>query len=133
MPDLLLEIGTEEIPDWMIEPALRDLQAKFVAAFGTLGGSAIEMDATPRRLVLRARDLAVQAADTENVALGPYLSAGHKAAEGFARKCNTPLEALQTISNAKGERYVFRQLVKGQTAIAALAEKLPGIIATIAF
>src|SRR5579884_2032194 len=120
MPDLLVEIGSEEIPDWMIEPALADWQEKFQAAFGAFGGAAIEMDATPRRLVLRARGLESQAPDTENVVLGPYLSAGAKAAEGFARKWNTSVEALQKTADAKGERYVFHQLTKGQTARAAL-------------
>ncbi|HLH02181.1 MAG TPA: glycine--tRNA ligase subunit beta [Bryobacteraceae bacterium] len=133
MPDLLVEIGTEEIPDWMIEPALADWKSKFEAAFGSFGGSAIQMDATPRRLVLRARDLQAQAADTENVVLGPYLSAGAKAAEGFARKWNTSLDALQKTADAKGERYVFHQLTKGQTARAALEDKLPGVIASISF
>ena len=32
MPNFLLEIGVEEIPDWMIEPALADLHKRFPAA-----------------------------------------------------------------------------------------------------
>ncbi len=133
MADFLLETGTEEIPDWMIEPALADLRAKFQAAFGMFGGSSLAMDATPRRLVLRASGLDAQAPDTENLVQGPYLSAGAKAAEGFARKWNRPLEQLAKAADAKGERYVFQQLVKGQTAKQAFAEKLPGIIASIQF
>jgi glycyl-tRNA synthetase beta subunit len=31
--EFLLEIGTEEIPDWMIDGALADLRARFEAAF----------------------------------------------------------------------------------------------------
>ncbi|HEY7210605.1 MAG TPA: glycine--tRNA ligase subunit beta, partial [Bryobacteraceae bacterium] len=133
MPDLLVEIGTEEIPDWMIEPALADWKTKFEATFGAFGGSAIDLDATPRRLVLFVRDLAAQAPDTENVVLGPYLSAGTKAAEGFARKWNTPLEQLQKTEDAKGERYVFHQLTEGQSVRAALEGKLAGVIASIQF
>src|SRR5581483_5125303 len=98
MADFLLEIGTEEIPDWMIEPALEDLRTKFQAAFGGFGGSALVTEATPRRLVLVAKDLFDQAPDTENVVAGPYLSAGEKAAEGFARKQGATLAQLAKVS-----------------------------------
>ncbi len=85
MADFLLEIGTEEIPDWMIEPALEDLRTRFQSAFGAFGGSALIMEATPRRLVLLAKELVQQAPDVQTVVAGPYVSAGEKAAEGFAR------------------------------------------------
>ena len=48
----LLEIGTEEIPDWMIPPALESLQVLFEKA--AIPHDAVRLDATPRRLVLRA-------------------------------------------------------------------------------
>jgi glycyl-tRNA synthetase beta chain len=133
MANFLLEIGAEEIPDWMIEPALADLRGRFTAAFGAFGGSAIITDATPRRLVLQAKDLLPQAPDVESVVQGPYLSAGEKAAEGFAKKQNTAIDKLGKISDAKGERYIFNQLVKGQSAKQALSEKLPEIITGIHF
>jgi glycyl-tRNA synthetase beta chain len=133
MAGFLLEIGVEEIPDWMIEPALEDLRARFAEAFSVFGGSSISMDATPRRLVLIAKDLLPQAPDAESVVQGPYLSAGAKAAEGFARKQNTTVDSLAKTSDAKGERYIFSQLVKGQSAVRALSEKLPEIITGIHF
>ena len=133
MANFLLEIGAEEIPDWMIEPALADLHTRFAAAFGTFGGSAITTDATPRRLVLQAKDLLPKAPDVESVVQGPYLSAGEKAAEGFARKQNTTVDQLGKMQDAKGERYIFNQLVKGQSAKQALSEKLPEIITGIHF
>jgi glycyl-tRNA synthetase beta subunit len=51
----LFELGVEEIPHWMIEPALGDLERLFREFLGQHGleGGAIRMDATPRRLVLR--------------------------------------------------------------------------------
>ena len=82
MADFLLELGVEEIPDWMIEPALEDLRKRFEEAFGTFGGSSVTVDATPRRLILQAKDLATQAPDVEVVAQGPFLSAGARAAAG---------------------------------------------------
>jgi glycyl-tRNA synthetase beta chain len=133
MANFLLEIGVEEIPDWMIEPALADLHARFAVAFAAFGGSAITTDATPRRLVLKVKDLIAQAPDVETVVQGPYLSAGEKAAEGFARKQNTTVDKLAKITDAKGERYISSQLVKGQAAAQALSDDLPKIIASISF
>ena len=129
----LLEIGTEEIPDWMIEPALEDLHTRFQSAFGAFGGSALITTATPRRLILLAKNLLDQAPDVQTVVQGPYLSAGVKAAEGFARKQGTTVAELAKIGDSKGERYVFHQLTKGQSATEALGEKLPEIIAGIHF
>ena len=55
----LLEIGTEEIPDWMIIPGLNNLQDMFQALLDqqALGGRVEEVHATPRRLFLRAAGL----------------------------------------------------------------------------
>ncbi len=133
MADFLLEIGTEEIPDWMILPALENLRAKFQFAFGAFGGSALVVDATPRRLVLLAKDLVEQAPDTQTLVQGPYLSAGPKAAEGFARKQGVTVAHLAKASDAKGERYVFHQLVKGRALADALSDGLPAVILGIHF
>ncbi|MDQ2711492.1 MAG: glycine--tRNA ligase subunit beta [Acidobacteriota bacterium] len=133
MADFLLEIGTEEIPDWMIEPALRDLRGKFQSVFANFGGSALIVDGTPRRLLLIGKHLSDAEPDVENVVLGPYLSAGMKAAEGFARKWNTSVEALIKTRDVKGERYVVNKLTKGQTAREALTEKLSSVVAGIQF
>jgi glycyl-tRNA synthetase beta chain len=133
MPYFLLEIGTEEIPDWMIEPALDDLRNRFQAAFATFGGSAVITEGTPRRLVLLAKDLSERAPDVQTVIPGPYVSAGEKAAQGFARKQGTSVEVLGKIQDTKGERFVFHQLTAGQLAVHALSGNLPEIISRIHF
>ncbi|MFL6350950.1 MAG: glycine--tRNA ligase subunit beta [Bryobacteraceae bacterium] len=133
MADFLLEIGTEEIPDWMIEPALEELRNRFQTAFGAFEGSALIPEGTPRRLMLLARNLSERAPDVQVVIPGPYVSAGEKAAHGFARKQRTTVEALDRMQDAKGERFVFHQLTTGQSAIEALSEKLPELIAGIHF
>jgi glycyl-tRNA synthetase beta chain len=133
MADFLLELGVEEIPDWMIDGALTDLRDKFQAAFGAFGENALRTEATPRRLVLMAEAFSEQEPDTQAVMQGPYLSAGSKAVEGFARKHNTTVDRLAKTQDPKGERYVFHQLIKGQTIADALREKLPEIIASIHF
>ena len=57
--DFLLEIGAEEIPDWMIQTALADLASTIcrTGLDGELGGDVAWVDATPSRLVLRAEGL----------------------------------------------------------------------------
>ncbi|HUS07206.1 MAG TPA: glycine--tRNA ligase subunit beta, partial [Bryobacteraceae bacterium] len=89
----LLEIGSEEIPDWMIEPALKQLGELFTALLNEhrLSGQVVSVDATPRRLVLRADGLlAAQPDDLKSVA-GPPISAGQGAAQGFAKKMGVSL------------------------------------------
>ena len=57
----LLEIGCEEIPDWMIVPALKNLQElleKLISEHN-LDGQVVWTDATPRRLVAYAEGLTV--------------------------------------------------------------------------
>ena len=53
----LLEIGAEEIPDWMILTALENLRLLFEKL--AIPHESVTMDATPRRLVLRADGLPV--------------------------------------------------------------------------
>ena len=53
--DLLLEIGVEEIPDWMIVDGLAHLTAKLTELVAQLGGKVTLADATPRRLVVKHR------------------------------------------------------------------------------
>ncbi len=115
----------------MIEPALADLRQRFEAAFKAFGGSSLAVDGTPRRLVLIAKDLAEQAPDVETVVQGPYLSAGPGAAQGFARKWNTTVDQLAKTADAKGERYIFHHLTKGEAIAASLAAKLPEVITGI--
>jgi len=120
----LLEIGTEEIPDWMIEPALESLKAQLDGL-----GIAACMDATPRRLVARADGLVERLPDTAERVTGPRKGAPEKAVEGFARKQGvTPADLA-----IEGEYYTYLRKTPGRRMIDVLAESLPGIILKIAF
>lgn len=129
----LLEIGTEEIPDWMIVPALNQLQDMFQALLdqNALRGRVTEVDATPRRLVLRADGLLDRQADVEELILGPAKSAGAGAAGGFARKMGTTPDQLGTQTTAKGEYFAFAKRTQGQATAAVLARELPPLILKI--
>ena len=123
----LLEIGTEEIPDWMIEPALVSLQAQFVEAIG--GQYKPSVDATPRRLVLRAANLPVRQADETRKVAGPAVNAPEKAVAGFARKQGVAPAELQQ----EDGHYVFSRLIPGRTMRDILADALPGVVLKILF
>jgi glycyl-tRNA synthetase beta chain len=130
---LLIEIGTEEIPDWMIVPAMNQLQDMLQVLLDQqgLGGKTTPGEATPRRLVLRAEGLVERQADSEELILGPPKSAGAGAAAGFAKKMGTTSDRLGTESTAKGEYFSFNKLTKGQETAAILARHLPELILKI--
>jgi glycyl-tRNA synthetase beta chain len=128
----LLEIGTEEIPDWMIVPALQELTFAFDELTHRENiyreGNTIT-DATPRRLVLRAPKLIERTPQIRSRQLGPAVRAGEAAAAGFARKMGTTPDKLVTDTNSKGEEiYIFEKTTEGQDTPAILARELPKLI-----
>jgi glycyl-tRNA synthetase beta chain len=134
MSDLLpflLEIGTEEIPDWMIPAALESLRVLFEKL--AIPHDSVTLDATPRRLVLRAEGLPAKQADSEERVLGPAKSAPPQAVAGFARKHGVAPDALTVESTAKGDYYTFVRTVAGRATKDILAESLGGIILQLSF
>ena len=127
----LLEIGVEEIPDWMIRGALENLRLLFEKL--DIPHESVTMDATPRRLVLRAEGLPARQADSEERVMGPAKSAPPQAVAGFARKQGVKAEDLTVESTAKGEYYSFVKKVAGRPTKDILAEALPGVILQIYF
>ncbi len=109
--DLLVEIGTEELPP----KSLRDLSEAMAEGLVwglrekemPLGGH--EVYATPRRLAVLVRAVGSIQPDRVVVKRGPALQAAFDAegrptgaALGFARSCGVPVEALKTLDNAQG-------------------------------
>jgi glycyl-tRNA synthetase beta chain len=113
--NFLLEIGTEEIPHWMIPSALAQLSKL------DLFGATLEVDATPRRLVVRATGLPDRTPDQEQLVKGPPITAGDKAAAGFAKKQGVELSAMQKV----GDYYELRKKIEGRPVRDLLAESLP--------
>ncbi len=129
----ILEIGTEEIPDWMIVPALNNLQDMFQSLLDqqALGGKVDETHATPRRLFLKASGLLEKQADVEELVMGPAKSAGAGAAAGFARKMGVDPGQLTTQNTPKGDYFAFKKRVNGQSTSDILARDLPPLILKI--
>ncbi|MEK7403696.1 MAG: glycine--tRNA ligase subunit beta, partial [Acidobacteriota bacterium] len=137
----LLEIGVEEIPDWMIPPALDHLRELFhkLLADNRIEAAGIEADATPRRLVLRAASLPERQADSEEIVLGPPASVAFNngqptgAALGFARKCNAPVADLEVRETPRGAYLCYRRTIAGKPAAEILAAALPELILSVHF
>jgi glycyl-tRNA synthetase beta chain len=131
----LLEIGTEEIPDWMIQPALKQLGELFEVLLkdNKLAGNVTWLEATPRRLVLKAEGIQARQGNSVELVTGPPKSAGEGAAAGFARKLGVEASALTTVKTAKGEYLAFRKKVPGRKTIDILAQALSDLILKVYF
>jgi len=121
--DLLIEIGTEELPP----RALQTLCKAFAEGVrqglqdNHLGDPAIQQYATPRRLALLIKGLPESTPDRTIEQHGPPVSAAFdedgcptRAAEGFARKCGVQVDELQSEDTDKGTRLVYRATQPGQ-------------------
>ncbi|MFD2112822.1 glycine--tRNA ligase subunit beta [Thiorhodococcus fuscus] len=133
--DLLIEIGTEELPPI----ALPKLSKAFADAVGSqfegygISYRAIERFATPRRLAVLVRDLQTRQADQESVRRGPAVRAAFDAsgnptpaAQGFARSCGVEVTDLGREVSEKGEWLIYKSLIPGQdtaTLVPDVAEK----------
>jgi glycyl-tRNA synthetase beta chain len=126
--DLLLEIGAEEIPDWMIGDGLAHLQTKLAELIAPLGGTVTLADATPRRLVLRATGINEREDDRVELVSGPPKAAAPQAVEGFAKKNGVTVQDLEVTETAKGSYYTFKKQIPGRDALTVLSTQLPSLI-----
>ena len=124
--DFLLEIGSEEIPDWMVEPALDHLKTAFtkLLADNKLKGEVAWAEATPRRLAVLVTKLPKGQKTQTVTETGPPATAGPKAAEGFARKMGVAVESLVE-SNG---RFTAQRVIEGRTTGQILAAAMPQLI-----
>jgi glycyl-tRNA synthetase beta chain len=133
--DLLVEIGTEELPPKSLptlSQAFADGIAAGLAAAGLRHGR-LQPFATPRRLAVLVRRLAERQPDQEQRRRGPHLAAAFdaagaptRAAAAFAESCGTTVAALGRVTEAKGE-FLFYSGTKPGAATATL---LPAIVQT---
>jgi glycyl-tRNA synthetase len=140
--DFLLEIGVEELPAGDVDDALRQLKAAAseLLADLRLAHEELRVYATPRRLVVHAKNLAPRQTDVEQIEKGPPANRAFdaegkptRAAEGFARGKGVRVEDLRVEQIDGGEYVVALVRTQGRSAAEVLAEALPGLIAGISF
>jgi tetrameric-type glycyl-tRNA synthetase beta subunit len=131
--DLLVEIGTEELPPQALRRLSRAFADSLARRLGEqqLSFATVEPYATPRRLALRVRGLATAQPDQILVRKGPALAAAFgpdgtptRAAEGFARSCGVAVAELDRDAEDPGGRLVFRQ----EQAGAATRDLVPALV-----
>ncbi|MCP4682648.1 MAG: glycine--tRNA ligase subunit beta, partial [Desulfobacterales bacterium] len=139
--ELLLEIGTEEIPSDYLNGALDELKR---LATVCLKENRIEMAGglftygTPRRLVLIGKAVSTRQEDLVQEVTGPPKNVSYdkegkatKAALGFAQKQGVPVEDLESIKTPKGEYLYSKRRIPGRPTLDILSDVLPKVITDI--
>ena len=131
MPELLLELFSEEIPARMQQRAAEDL--KRLVSEG-LKGAGLEIGkaqayATPRRLCLVIDDVPLMSPAVSEERKGPRVGAPEKAIAGFLRGAGlSSIDEAEVVADPKkGEFYVARINKPGRAAAEIIAEVVPDV------
>ena len=132
MPQLLLELFSEEIPSRMQARAADDLKRLVVDGLKAQGLAAPSAAAfaTPRRLALVIDELPAKSPGISEERKGPRVGAPEKAIEGFLKGAGlASLDEAQVVKDEKkGDFYVARIEKPGRSAGEIVAEVLPDVI-----
>src|SRR5229473_3835317 len=133
MPDLLLELFSEEIPARMQARAAEELRK---AVTDRLVDAGLVYDGaktfvTPRRLVLAVQGVPVRQPDRREEKKGPRVGAPEQAVTGFLKAAGLrSLAEAKVQPDKKGDIYVAVIEKPGRPAIEVIAEILPEVIRT---
>ena len=132
MPDLLLELRSEEIPARMQRRAAEDLKKLVTDALVERGFlyEGAKAFATPRRLALHVAGLPARGEAVREERRGPRVGAPEAAVQGFLKSAGlASLDQATTVTDPKkGEFYLAVIERPGRETLDVLAEILPGII-----
>jgi len=140
--ELLLEIGTEEIPARFLPPALEEMAVSFRKLLDAerIGVGEILTWGTPRRLALVAREVAEAQAEVTQEIIGPPKAvavdaAGQPtpAAAGFARAQGVAVSDLMEVDTPRGVYLALKKSTTGRPTAERLPELLPGFILGLSF
>jgi len=132
MPELLLELFSEEIPARLQRRAADDLKKAVTDAIVDAGlvYESARAFVTPRRLALSVTGIPARSPDTREEKKGPRVGAPQQAVDGFLKSAGlSSVDEAQVESDPKkGDFYVARIEKKGADAPAILEAALPKII-----
>ena len=142
MTDLLVEIGTEEIPASYIEPALNALSAGLLKKMDEMrisyGKSSVF--GTPRRLAVKITDVADKQKSITTQLIGPPERVGFDnegkitlAAEKFAEKAGISVDQIAIKKTNKGSYLSAKKIEDGLASETVLQDILPDLILSIPF
>jgi glycyl-tRNA synthetase beta chain len=133
MPELLLELFSEEIPARMQGRAAEDLRRLVTDGLKAQGLEAGEAKAfaTPRRLTLVVEGVPAKSPDISEERKGPRVNAPEQAIAGFVKSAGLKSirEAEIVKDEKKGDFYVVRIEKPGRTAKEIVAEVVPAVAA----
>src|SRR6201990_131360 len=133
MPDLLLELFSEEIPARRQAKAADDLRRmvtdKLVAEGLVYEGA--KACATPRRLALTVHGIPARQPDLKSERRGPKIGAPDAAVQGFLRAAGLKsLDEAKVQRDPKGDFYIALIEKPGRATLDVLADMLPVIVRT---
>jgi glycyl-tRNA synthetase beta chain len=130
MPDLLIELFSEEIPARMQARARDDLKRLVTEGLVAAGLTYASVGAfsTPRRLVLSVEGLDAASRPVREERKGPRTDAPAAAVEGFLRSTGLRLEQLERRDEKKGQAFFAVIETPGRPAAAIVAEVLETVI-----
>ncbi|MCJ1898901.1 glycine--tRNA ligase subunit beta [Paracoccus ferrooxidans] len=126
MPDLLIELFSEEIPARMQARAREDLKKRVTDGLVEAGLTYRSAGAfsTPRRLVLAVEGLTAESPTTREERKGPRTDAPQAALEGFLRSTGLAREQLEARDDKKGQVWFAVVAKPGRPAAEIVAEVL---------
>ena len=130
MPDLLIELLSEEIPARMQRRASLDFEKLLTDGISELGLSYESSAAftTPRRLVLVLENVSNKSLSRSEERRGPRTDAPEKAIQGFLKSTGFDLSQLEVRQEKKGEFYYATFQTKGREAAEVISVVLEKII-----
>ena len=140
--DLLLEVGTEEIPAAFLPDALNALREKTLKELQTrrIAFKDIKTMGTPRRLALIATNVAVAQEELIVTKMGPAKTIAFdkdgnptKAAIGFAKGQGIDIADIKIVQTDKGEYICAEKKEQSEETIKLLPQILPNIILSLPF
>ncbi|UHR03086.1 glycine--tRNA ligase subunit beta [Peptoniphilus sp. GNH] len=142
MQDYLLEIGVEELPSRYVDNALMQIEnlAKNILNENLVEFDNIKTYATPRRLVLFIKSLALQTQKKEEIVRGPSAKIAFdeqnnpsKALMGFMKSQGVELKDTY-VDKVKDTEYVFaKKIIDGKNVKDILKNEMPNLIRSIHF
>jgi glycyl-tRNA synthetase beta chain len=123
MPELFVELFSEEIPARMQARAAEDLRRLVAEVLAAISPAAVRTFHGPRRIALVAEVAALVAAST-STERGPRVSGPEQALAGFLRKFGATRQQVR----AEGDYWVLEKRVEAQPAAALIAGVLPGVL-----
>jgi glycyl-tRNA synthetase beta chain len=130
MPELLLELFSEEIPARMQGRAAQDLRSLITGALVERGLAyeGAQAHATPRRLVVSVEGVPAATLDSREERKGPRVDAPQNAIQGFLKSTGFALSDCQIVDDKKGKFYVAVITRKGRPTPELIGEIVPAAI-----